>query len=195
MEPMVLVCRVRGMPEGWERAWYGRVGGEKAERLRRMPAGKAALSLTGELLARYGLWKLTGVPPREMRFEVQPGGKPVVTVPQGYAFNVSHSGDLCVCAVGTAPVGIDVQKMGTVRFDAIARRWFTPDEQKEYGQAEDREGMFYTLWTKREAVGKCLGVGLRPLPETLPPMKLRWETLGDYRLCVCWQVTESHGSW
>lgn len=187
MEPMVWICRVHGMPSGWMRGWDRILHGEKAERLRRMPEPKAALSLTGELLARYGVWKWSGVPPTEIRFAVQDSGKPIATFPQGYFFNISHSGDLCACAVAQVPVGVDIQKMEPVRFDAIAKRYFAPQEQAGYQQAEDPKTMFYTLWTKREAIGKCIGVGLRPLPERLPPMQLRWKTLGEYRLCVCWE--------
>lgn len=183
MEPRVWVCRVAKMPCGWERFFSG----EKTARLQRMPEQKASLSMAGELLARYGLWKLSGVSPKEMGFAVQASGKPVVTFPKGYHFNISHSGDLCACAVARVPVGVDIQKMDTVRFDAIAKRYFQPDELREYQQADDPKMMFYTLWTKREAIGKCVGVGLRPLPEKLPPMQLRWKTLGEYRLCVCWE--------
>lgn len=187
MEPMVLVCRVRGMPPGWMTGWYPWLSSEKAARLRRMPVSKAELSLTGELLARYGLWKMSGVPPGEMEFSVLASGKPVVVFPHGYHFNISHSGEFCACAVARVPVGIDIQKMGNVRFDAIARRFFSLEEQEQYGQSVELETMFYTLWTKREAVGKCVGSGLRALPEPLPAMQLRWKTLGEYRLCVCWE--------
>lgn len=187
MEPRVFLCRVSGMPPGWTRDWAGVAGGEKAVRLRRMPEPKAALSLTGELLARYALRELSGIPANQLRFAVQESGKPVLESPQGYYFNVSHSGDLCACAAARVPVGIDVQQMKPVRFEAIARRYFQPEEQSQLAQQEDPMEMFYTLWTKREAIGKCLGVGLRPLPVLLPPMQIRWKTLEDYRLCVCWE--------
>lgn len=187
MEPLILACRADGMPTGWMEKWYGMVGKEKAARLRRMPERKAALSLVGELLARYGVGKEAGVRAQEIQMGREPSGKPIVVFPQGHHFNISHSGDWCVCAVARVPVGIDIQRMDEVRFGAIARRYFQPEEQLQYERAEDRKRMFYTLWTKREALGKCVGVGLRPLPETLPPMVFRWKTWEDYRLCVCWE--------
>ena len=195
MEPVLFAVSLKGQSAEWITPWLRLLSPEKAERLGRMPAEKAGLSLAGELLARYALGRVFGVPAKELEFAVAPGGKPYVTKPSGLYFNISHSGMLCVCAVSNVPVGVDIQRMDLVRFDAIAHRYFPPKDQAAYEAADDKIGMFYTLWTKKEALGKCLGVGLRPAPMPDLPMEFRWITVDEkYRLCVCWETTPKNPS-
>lgn len=189
MEPVIFAVSLERQSAEWIAPWQRFLSPEKAERLCRMPVEKAGLSLAGELLARYGLGRVFGIPAKDLVFAVAPGGKPYVTKPSGLYFNISHSGTWCVCAVSDVPVGIDIQRMDSVRFDAIAHRYFPPEDRTAYEAADDKKGMFYTLWTKKEALGKCLGVGLRPVPMPDLPMEFRWATIdGQYRLCVCWET-------
>jgi 4'-phosphopantetheinyl transferase len=72
-------------------------------------------------------------------------GKPMLAAPgESLRFNLSHSGELALIAIGEdAEVGIDVQLLGS------------------------RPAQFYADWTRREATAKCHGTGLwAPLPET-----------------------------
>jgi len=77
-------------------------------------------------------------------------------------FNVAHTGDVALIAVSRDRcVGIDVE---TVRpresLDAIATRYFAPDECEWIFAATQREDAFYTLWTRKEAVLKAIGCGI-----------------------------------
>jgi phosphopantetheinyl transferase len=90
------------------------------------------------VLARYLECDPAGV---ELRFGER--GKPWLEAPdRSLSFNLSHSGGRALIAVGRGrEVGVDIERIG--------RR---PDE-------------FYTEWTRREAIAKCLGTGLGvPLP-------------------------------
>lgn len=73
-------------------------------------------------------------------------------------FSVSHTGSLWVCLMGNQPVGVDVQKIRRCSMEAIARRYYAPDEQK-YAANTGEEG-FFRIWTRKEAYVKFTGQGI-----------------------------------
>ena len=82
----------------------------------------------------------------------------------GVELSVTHSGDLVGIAVGERPVGLDVEKVDLgVDVDAVARVALTDAEVRELrgydGVAKARA--FTTYWTRKEAVVKATGDGLR----------------------------------
>ena len=80
-------------------------------------------------------------------------------------FNISHSGERVVCAVGSCNVGCDTELIRERKHD-IAERFFTEAECRLIeGDPEPKE-MFYRLWTLKESFMKCTGLGLKlPLDE------------------------------
>jgi 4'-phosphopantetheinyl transferase len=79
----------------------------------------------------------------ELRFGER--GKPLLADPAAsLRFNLSHSGELALIAIGEGrEVGVDVQLIGS------------------------RPARFYAEWARREAIAKCHGAGLwAPLPDT-----------------------------
>jgi 4'-phosphopantetheinyl transferase len=78
---------------------------------------------------------------------------------------VSHCDDLAVYAFAVGPeVGIDVEAIRPVHeADAIAARFFSPRENEAYGRLAPRDKTlgFLSCWTRKEAVVKALGKGLR----------------------------------
>lgn len=77
-------------------------------------------------------------------------------------FNISHSGDVAMCAVSNCPVGVDVQVERD--FDeGICRRFFLPREAdfvlNESDPCQKRE-KFFRIWTLKEAYVKMTGGGL-----------------------------------
>lgn len=109
--------------------------------------------LTDALLT--GLFRELGVPdPVVVRSKK---GRP--TLEDGlFQFSVSHSDNLFACAVDEQPVGVDIQKMRKMDAQAIARRFFTPEE----ADWVDREGLqaFFRVWTRKEALSKLRGCEL-----------------------------------
>lgn len=88
-----------------------------------------------------------------------PGGKPET---EKVHFNISHSGDLVICAVGEKAVGCDVEKIEKEP-EEVAQRFF---HQNEVGylqrfQGQERNEMFFRLWTWKESYMKMTGEGAR----------------------------------
>lgn len=92
--------------------------------------------------------------------------------PETIEFSVSHGGDLLVFAfVGRAPVGVDVEPIGTSEDVAAELLDFalTADERARLSQlpGPERRRMFLRHWTGKEAVLKALGTGLDVEPQAV----------------------------
>lgn len=118
--------------------------------------------LAGLLLRRMAVsWQTGLVVPQ---FGAYAYGKPYVKDGGDFQFNVSHAGDLAVCACGNCAVGVDVERMAPVDWTAY-RSVFSEQERKWLDAADDPLPLFYALWTVREAFAKKEGLGL-PLFDT-----------------------------
>lgn len=128
---------------------------------------------------RLVVGRALGTDPRGLAFSAGPNGKPELAGAMGasLAFNLSHSGGLALVGLSARhPIGVDVERVRPLP-DAlrIARGHFAPDEAEALARtpAYAREGAFFGLWTRKEAVVKALGAGLAlPLDRfsvTLPP--------------------------
>jgi 4'-phosphopantetheinyl transferase len=108
------------------------------------------------------------VSPDSIKFHYGDKGKPFVAPQTALQFNVSHAGDLFVCAVSSGlAIGVDIEQIREMEdMPAIASQFFAPAEQRHLaGIAEgDRAHAFYQCWTRKEAVIKATGEGIsRPL--------------------------------
>ncbi len=81
-------------------------------------------------------------------------------------FNLSHSGEYVLCAIGDAELGADVQKVTSVR-ENVVKNYFSVQEQEAMnGLSErDREKKFSSIWTQREATAKLSGRGIGEILE------------------------------
>jgi 4'-phosphopantetheinyl transferase len=149
--------------------------------------------LVGCTLAKIALGRYFGRPPDLIRFSRscpdcgRHHGKPRLTAPQKnrIEFSISHSGDLVAVAVAAeAPVGIDLERLDrSLRVDELARLVLAASEARALAALgpERRERDFLVGWTRKEAVAKATGAGLRlPLTQILitppdePPQVLAW---------------------
>jgi 4'-phosphopantetheinyl transferase len=112
----------------------------------------------------------------------KPHGKPVVP---GLELSVTHSGDLVGLAMASVPVGVDVEHADSRRDDieGLARLALSEGEQEALTAlpADQRQEAFLVYWTRKEAVTKATGDGLRAsFPEVIvsapdePPRLLGW---------------------
>lgn len=92
-----------------------------------------------------------GQAPAQVRFTYGPQGKPTC---DALAFNVSHSAELALIALGAD--GVDLEKVRhDIDPDALGRSVFTADERTAIVSVED----FFVAWTAKEALIKAEGSG------------------------------------
>ena len=132
--------------------------------------------LAGCALAKTALARYTGQRPADVRFDRtcgqcgEPHGKPVIEG-AGVGHSVAHSGDLVAVAVARAPVGVDVEQLdgrphplgGDGDPEALARLVLSAAEQATLAAVppSGRARAFLVAWTRKEAVTKATGDGLR----------------------------------
>ena len=85
-------------------------------------------------------------------------GKPYFLSNREIFFNISHSSNYVVCAIGDKPVGIDIEG-GRKGRQNLARRFFDRAESDWIEEAESDE-RFFRIWTLKEAYGKATGFGV-----------------------------------
>lgn len=79
-----------------------------------------------------------------------------------FHFNISHSGELALCALGyERKVGIDVEKLKEIkRLESMMDRCLSSQEQKQVKSYKNPLEAFLTCWTCKEAYLKAIGLGL-----------------------------------
>lgn len=102
-------------------------------------------------------------PPEALVFAENEYGKPVLRDVEGFAFNLSHSGDVVLVAVtaGVA-VGVDVeQHRAKVGWEGIVKQVFSAAEGAELAAipASEQPRAFFDAWARKEAFIKALGLG------------------------------------
>lgn len=115
-------------------------------------------------------------------------GKPqIVNIPK--KFNLSHSGDYVVCAVGDGEVGADIQKWVPYK-ERTAERFFAPTEWKLLQElpASQRTELFYRLWSRKEAYGKYTGQGIGSVVGEDFSDERRWK---EKKICFREQILEA----
>ncbi len=84
-------------------------------------------------------------------------GKPVAE--NGVCFNLSHSGGWVLLAVDDRDIGCDIESVCFVDAARMGKIVFTGRECRMVETAPDKTGVFFDLWTKKEALLKCMGKG------------------------------------
>lgn len=172
----------RGMNElPWE---------ERAEKVRRFRFDKdKRLCLGAGLLLRHML-ETAGAECLDMGFT--PFGKPFL-IHGDIHFNISHDGEIAVCAVSNLPVGADVQKL-TGYDSSFAQAVLTPDEIIWTESSADPDTAFTRLWTRKESYLKLSGQGLShepkdfsvlPCSDTPDNIYFAEYTVPDHLICIC----------
>jgi 4'-phosphopantetheinyl transferase len=131
--------------------------------------------LVGCALAKTVIAAYTGRRPADVSFDRtcrhcgKPHGKPAAEG-LGLEHSVAHSGDLVAVAVARVPVGVDVERLegrprgpGGTDPEALARLVLADAERAALGavQPSGRARAFLVAWTRKEAVTKAKGDGLR----------------------------------
>ena len=110
------------------------------------------------------LSKQYGIKKENLCFSYTGKGRPYLTNYKAIDFNISHTDNYVVMAVGIGQsVGIDVQlTKEEVNFLAIAKNYFSADEYSTLCQLskDSQRSFFYQVWTLKEASLKLIGDGI-----------------------------------
>lgn len=94
-------------------------------------------------------------------------GKPLLAMPGAPPFNVSHAGACAIIAIAdSGDVGVDIERidanLGQQELRAMTAHCFTRRERDwlEAHATQEWPRAFYTLWSRKEALLKGLGLGI-----------------------------------
>lgn len=139
---------------------------QRADRFHRSADGRRFVVARG--LLRLLLGRYLGLEPASVSLTYGGQGKPELSprhVPSDLRFNVAHSGDVALYALARGRrVGVDLERVRPVRdLEEVARIAFSARERRELRghPAAERTEAFLRGWSRKEAVVKALGEGLR----------------------------------
>ena len=119
----------------------------------RRESATAYLLLLEALQQQYGINEAP-------HFVIGPHGKPSLLEFPHIHFNTSHCHKAVICAIGDAPVGVDIEGRRSIR-DSLVDYTMNAAEKERITRAEDPEMEFLKLWTAKEAVVKLSGEGIQ----------------------------------
>ena len=140
---------------------YHTVSKERQEKIDRIRFLKdKRLSLAAEVLLGKTL-KLNGID--DFTLEVDENGKPYLKGISGLKFNLSHSEERVMCVISEKEVGCDVEWVKKPNYK-MAEYFLTKEEitmLNRLNSEEEKQVMFYRLWTLKESFMKAVGLGMK----------------------------------
>ena len=103
---------------------------------------------------------------------LDPSSKALAGADRDFHFNLSHSGEIALCALGhKRKVGVDIEQVKTIqRLDGMMRRTLIDSEQRQVKSAlgnSQQSRAFLQRWTCKEAYLKAIGLGLTQSMQTI----------------------------
>lgn len=142
-----------------DKSWYKYLSAKRIEKIERLKkAQQKAQSIGAELLMRHAIGQITG-DNTPVRWDTDENGKLYLTEDDGIYVNLSHSAEYAVCAVHSAPVGVDIQYCRECDMK-MAERFFTAEEVGFINNSPDKKSAFFEIWTKKESFLKAIGKGI-----------------------------------
>jgi 4'-phosphopantetheinyl transferase len=102
-------------------------------------------------------------PPAELVFSYNKHGKPELNNTSSLQFNLSHSGDLAILAIGKEfPLGIDIEFFSARPYEGIGKQLFSTTEKQGLHNVSTmlKPLAFFHIWAQKEAFIKACGLGL-----------------------------------
>jgi len=171
---------IRDLTDAEYNKWYLLINTDKQRRVDRFRfVDDKKRTVAGEMLARKAIAEWCGVAPESITFGIEEHGKPYAK-DLAVEFNISHSGNMVVCAVDDKPIGIDIEQIRPIDL-TVAKRICTDKEllyifghtptEQDFTYTTDTETLtrFFELWTAKEAYGKLIGKGLDSLLSYIKP--------------------------
>lgn len=148
---------------------------------------------TARATLRVILAKYLNTAPDRLEFTYNAYGKPSVVNSQKLQFNISHTGDLAILAVGKSfPLGVDIEHYSARPYEGIAKNLFSDQEYAELMKVSSslKPAVFFHVWAQKEAFIKACGLGLSyptkdfNVPTSIPTKQLVDDPLHN----MTWQL-------
>ncbi len=127
---------------------------------------------------------------QRISFETGEQGKPFLVEYPDVHFNLSHSGNRVMCAVGPVEVGCDVEIINPSHVKSVIR-CFAESEQVLASRSDEN---FFRIWTLKESIIKLSGKGLvipfRSFEVSLDPLSVRQDFLPEPVILREYEVPE-----
>ena len=152
---------------------------------RRFVVARAMMRL---ILGRY-----LNARPYQLEFTYNAYGKPGIAHPSGLEFNISHSGELAILAVGQKhSLGIDLEFFSARPYAGIGKQLFSSLERDTLANlpAMLTPLAFFHIWAQKEAFIKASGLGLHYPTEQfdVPALPLAPKEIRDSIHNTSWQL-------
>ncbi|MBA2648859.1 MAG: 4'-phosphopantetheinyl transferase superfamily protein [Legionella sp.] len=118
---------------------------------------------TARVMMKIILSRYLNIRPARLEFSYNNYGKPAVINSQKLHFNLSHTGDLALLAVGKGiTMGVDIEHYSARPYEGIAKNLFSDAELSEFLHlpASLKPAVFFHIWAQKEAFIKACGMGL-----------------------------------
>jgi 4'-phosphopantetheinyl transferase len=112
-----------------------------------------AHKLLEKCLCRYG------IDYKSEKIEKGEYGKPYFSERNDIHYNISHSNGITACYVGRFEAGIDVKPVKKYRPNVV-KRVFSDSEMEMLEKSDDKDLLFFRLWTLKESYVKAIGIGV-----------------------------------
>jgi 4'-phosphopantetheinyl transferase len=124
--------------------------------------------IVGRGILREILGTYLEVDPEKIHFNYGPQGKPYLKGPDGQTagslcFNLSHSSDWAIYALGLGELGVDLEFVRPIpEMQTLVDQYFSSAERKAFASIPPdlKLKAFYHCWTRKEAYVKACGGGL-----------------------------------
>lgn len=127
------------------------------------------LSMGGELLARALIREKLGIQNEDIKFSKTPYGKPFLAGRENFCFNVSHSGDMVLCALADNEIGCDCELISAGNKIEEIKIVYTDKEYKTIQSLHGGDKILFChkIWALKESYLKCAGIGLSEEPAAI----------------------------
>jgi 4'-phosphopantetheinyl transferase len=145
------------------------------------------------------LSRVLGVPAHELKFWIEPDGKPTLDPGMGQPvqFGLSRSQELVLIGVAPRPLGVDIEWLdNAIDIEALADYVLSRREQESFERLDpsDRRKAFLQCWTIKEAYLKAIGKGLFVPPAVVevsfrPGARVQLQSIfGDASAALRWFI-------
>ena len=97
-------------------------------------------------LLRIAVSRICGADPASLTIGRTEHGKPFFVERRDIHFSISHAGEYILIAIGSEPLGVDIEQRRVISYEKIGRRIMTDPEYEAFLEREDREAEFYRKW-------------------------------------------------